>query len=115
MKKRIIIGLSLFAGILAGMAACNKKLPQSQSQGTVLQSNYYQNPAEALNGIVAAYNPLSWTTVSSYCPKMVIFNAGIGRLLFRRRRNLGQSGHPGHQYLYVGGCYAQCSTGPLEP
>jgi len=75
MKKRIIIGLSLFAGILLGMAACKKSFLNPNPQGTVLQSDYYQNPAEALNGIVAAYNPLSWTTVSSYCPKMVIFNA----------------------------------------
>ena len=57
------------------MAACNKSFLNPNPQGTVLQSDYYQNPAEALNGIVAAYNPLSWTTVSSYCPKMVIFNA----------------------------------------
>ena len=75
MKKRIIISFSLFAGILAGMAACNKSFLVPNPQGTVLQSDYYQNPTEALNGIVAAYNPLSWTTVSSYCPKMVIFNA----------------------------------------
>ena len=76
MKNRIIIYCSLFTGLLVGMVACKKSFLTVQPQGTVLQSSYYQNPAEALNGIVAAYNPLAWTTVSSYCPKMVIFNAG---------------------------------------
>ena len=100
---------------------CWEWLPVKESflepnpQGTVLQSDYYQNPTEALNGIVAAYNPLSWTTVSSYCPKMVIFNAASDDTY---SGGGGASDNPGiqaHQYLYADGGYAQCSTGPLEP
>lgn len=37
-----------------------------------MESNYYQSPDEAFAGLVAAYNPLSWTVVSSYAPKMVL-------------------------------------------
>lgn len=75
MKKGLLLYFTLLAGIIGLMVACNKKFLEPTPQGTVLQSNYYQNPQEALNGIVAAYNPLSWTTISSYCPTMVIFNA----------------------------------------
>jgi hypothetical protein len=48
MKKRIIIGLSLFAGILLGMAACKKSFLNPNPQGTVLQSDYYQNPSRGI-------------------------------------------------------------------
>jgi starch-binding outer membrane protein, SusD/RagB family len=75
MKKRFLLYCFLFLSALVVMVACSKKYLEPNPQGTVLQSDYYENPAEALNGVVAAYNPLSWTTVSSYCPKMVIFNA----------------------------------------
>jgi hypothetical protein len=75
MKKRSLLYSFLFLSMLVFMLACSKKFLEPTPQGTVLQSDYYQNPTEALNGVVAAYNPLSWTTVSSYCPEMVIFNA----------------------------------------
>jgi starch-binding outer membrane protein, SusD/RagB family len=75
MKNRIIIYCSLFTGILIAVAACKKSFLTVQPQGTLFQSNYYQNPTEAFDGVIAAYNPLAWTVVSSYCPKMVLFNA----------------------------------------
>jgi starch-binding outer membrane protein, SusD/RagB family len=75
MKKRLIIYCSLFAGTLLGFGACKKSFLTVAPQGTVLQSSYYQTPAEAFDGIVAAYNPLAWTIVGYYCPKMIIFNA----------------------------------------
>jgi hypothetical protein len=75
MKTKLCLYFTLFAAMLGLMLACNKKFLEPAPQGTVLQSTYYRNPSEALNGVVAAYNPLTWTTVSSYCPKMVIFNA----------------------------------------
>lgn len=37
-----------------------------------MEDDYYQTPDEAFAGLVAAYNPLSWTVVSSYAPKMVL-------------------------------------------
>lgn len=74
MKNRIIIYCSLLTGTLVGAAACKKSFLTVQPQGTVFQSNYYQNPSEAFDGVVAAYNPLAFTTISSYCPKMVIWN-----------------------------------------
>ncbi|HEV3411649.1 MAG TPA: RagB/SusD family nutrient uptake outer membrane protein [Puia sp.] len=75
MKTKFIKYSSFFLITLVLMVACSKKFLEPSPQGTVLQSTYYQNPAEALDGVVAAYNPLAWTTLSSYCPKMVIFNA----------------------------------------
>ena len=74
MKKRTIIYLSLFAGTALAVAACKKSFLDVKPQGTTLESNYYQSPADAFAAVVAAYNPLSWTTVSSYCPKMVLLN-----------------------------------------
>src|SRR5258708_7200667 len=74
MKKRTFIYLSLFAGSILGGAACEKSFLEVRPQGTTLESNYYQNPADALAGLVAAYNPLSWSTVSSWCPKTVVLN-----------------------------------------
>jgi hypothetical protein len=74
MKKRTIIYLSLFAGTGLAVAACKKSFLDVKPQGTTLESNYYQSPADAFAAVVAAYNPLSWTTVSSYCPKTVLLN-----------------------------------------
>jgi hypothetical protein len=74
MKKTTIIYLSLFAGAALAVAACKKSFLDVKPQGTTLESNFYQSPSDAFAAVVAAYNPLSWTTVSSYCPKMVLLN-----------------------------------------
>jgi len=75
MKKSTVIYLSILTGVTAlGVAACKKSFLDVKPQGTQLESNYYQSPADAFAALVAAYNPLSWTTVSSYCPKTVLLN-----------------------------------------
>ncbi len=74
MKKRTIIYLSILTGTALGIAACKKSFLDVKPQGTQLESNYYQSPADAFAAVVAAYNPLSWTTVSSYCPTQVLMN-----------------------------------------
>ena len=73
MKKTTLLYCSLFAGVVLGFFACKKSFLNVSPEGTVLESDYYQTPDEAFSGLVAAYNPLSWTVVSSYAPKMVLF------------------------------------------
>ncbi|HLZ87623.1 MAG TPA: RagB/SusD family nutrient uptake outer membrane protein, partial [Puia sp.] len=72
MKRTNLLYYALLAGVLLGYAACKKSFLTAQPEGTQLESNYYQSPDEAFAGLVAAYNPLSWTVVSSYAPKMVL-------------------------------------------
>ena len=74
MKKTTFLYCSLFAGLLLGAGACKKSFLNVSPEGTTLEDNYYQTPAEAFAGLVAAYNPLSWTVVSSYAPKMVLLS-----------------------------------------
>jgi hypothetical protein len=73
MKCKPFIYLSIFAGNLLGLTACKKSFLDVSPQGQTLESNYYQSPDQALAGLVAAYNPLAWTTVSSYCGKELLF------------------------------------------
>ena len=72
MKKTTLLYYSLFAALLLGAWACKKSFLEANPEGTTLEDNYYQTPDEAFAGLVAAYNPLSWTVVSSYAPKMVL-------------------------------------------
>src|ERR1700754_4750931 len=72
MKKATFLYLSLLATCAIGGSSCKKSFLNVKPEGTQLESNYYQTPDEAFSGVVAAYNPLSWTVVSSYAPKMVL-------------------------------------------
>ena len=72
MKRTTLLYCSIFAGIVLGVGACKKSFLNVSPEGTVLETDYYQTPDEAFSGLVAAYNPLSWTVVSSYAPKQVL-------------------------------------------
>jgi hypothetical protein len=72
MKRTNLLYCSILAGVVIGTGACKKSFLDVKPQGTQLESDYYQTPDEAFAGLVAAYNPLSWTVVSSYAPKMVL-------------------------------------------
>ena len=74
MKSKLFLYVSILAGGALFLSACKKSFLDAKPLGTSLEANYYQNPDEAFAGLVAAYNPLSWTVVSSYCPKMVVLN-----------------------------------------
>ena len=54
-----------------GGTACKKSFLNAKPEGTILESDYYQTPDEAKAGLIAAYNPLGWTVVSSYSPLTV--------------------------------------------
>ncbi len=72
MKSTTLLYSALFTGLVLGVGACKKSFLNVSPEGTVLESDYYQTPDEAFSGLIAAYNPLSWTVVSSYAPKMVL-------------------------------------------
>jgi len=74
MKKAKSLYCLLAAGLVLGAASCKKSFLDVKAEGTALESVYYSTPAEAFSGLVAAYNPLSWTVVSSYAPKMVLLS-----------------------------------------
>lgn len=74
MKRTTLLYCSVFAGLLFGAGACKKSFLVAQPEGQAVESDYYQTPDEAFAGLVAAYNPLSWTVVSSYAPKMVLLS-----------------------------------------
>ncbi|HXB95322.1 MAG TPA: hypothetical protein VNU70_09195, partial [Puia sp.] len=72
MKRTTLLYCLLLAGVVVYLASCKKSFLNANPEGTQLESDYYQTPDEAFAGLVAAYNPLSWTVVSSYAPKMVL-------------------------------------------
>ncbi len=73
MKKSFLLYSLIITGCLAG-SSCKKSFLAVSPEGTQLESNYYQTPDEAFSGLVSAYNPLSWTVVSSYAPKMLLLS-----------------------------------------
>jgi len=75
MKTTSYLYLLFFAGCLLSVISCKKSFLNVNAEGTTLESNYYSSPDEAFAGLVAAYNPLAWTVVSSYAPKMVLLSA----------------------------------------
>jgi hypothetical protein len=74
MNRTTIIYFAFVTGVTIGATGCKKSFLDVKPQGTQLESDYYQTPDEAFAGLVAAYNPLSWTVVSSYAPKMVLLS-----------------------------------------
>jgi hypothetical protein len=42
------------------LTSCKKDFLEVDPRGTQIESNYYKNPAEAFNGLIAAYDPLGW-------------------------------------------------------
>jgi len=74
MKTKIFFYMTAVAAMSLSNTACKKSFLDVQPKGTTLEGNYYQDPGEAYAGLVAAYNPLGWTVVGTYCPKMVVMN-----------------------------------------
>ncbi|WP_346239294.1 RagB/SusD family nutrient uptake outer membrane protein [Niabella insulamsoli] len=72
MKNIYVLILATF--MLFG-AACNKSFLEVDPKALQIEENYYKNPQEAFNGLVAAYDPLSWEGVSQYA-NFVVFVAG---------------------------------------
>jgi starch-binding outer membrane protein, SusD/RagB family len=68
MKKQIII-----IATIIGTMSCTKDIIDLQPKGTVLESNFYKTEAELFQGLVAAYDPLGFST--NWTMKMGLLNA----------------------------------------
>lgn len=78
MKKKNIAYLLICAGSLQFFAACKKSFLETTPDGIILESNYYQNPTQAMSGLTAAYNPLAWEaggTDNTYISKLGPLNS----------------------------------------
>jgi hypothetical protein len=60
MKKTTIKYIAALALGLPVFSACQHEFLEVDPRATQIESNYYKNPAEVFNGLVAAYDPLSW-------------------------------------------------------
>ncbi|MCX2739989.1 RagB/SusD family nutrient uptake outer membrane protein [Pontibacter anaerobius] len=65
MKKQFIYA-AVFALALPLFSACEDDFLDVDPEGTILESEYYKNPAEAYTGLVAAYDPLGWEAGDTY-------------------------------------------------
>lgn len=73
MKNNIKIW-SLFLTALVLFTACSDEFLEVEPTGRALEDNYYRNAEEAYNGLVAAYDPVGWSS-GDYVTKMFAMNA----------------------------------------
>jgi len=72
------IAISLI-GVVGVVASCKKSFLELQPKGEFLGSNFYANPSQALEGVVAAYDPLVTETGgidNTYSDPLGALNAG---------------------------------------
>jgi hypothetical protein len=78
-RKHIKYAAVTFIGLGVGMiASCKKSFLEVNPKGEALESDYYQTPDEAYNGLVAAYAPLNTETGGSdntYCDPLGELNS----------------------------------------
>lgn len=73
------VSLLAIAGAPFLMTSCSKSFLNATPKGEVLQSNFYQSPADALQALTAAYNPAGWEVGGSdntYIDKLLSLDAG---------------------------------------
>lgn len=61
--------------ITAGFISCGESFLDVDPRATQIESNYYRNPQEVFNGLVAAYDPMGWEGKGTY-GNFVSFVAG---------------------------------------
>ncbi|WP_373511498.1 RagB/SusD family nutrient uptake outer membrane protein [Persicitalea sp.] len=66
MKKQQIIYTALLATSLQLFSSCQESFLEVDSKATQVETNYYKNPEEVFNGLVAAYDPMSWEGTGQY-------------------------------------------------
>lgn len=74
-KESIKYIMPLFFGMILFNSCTKEFLEVSPVGGTKLESNYYQNPSEVFNGLIAAYDPLGSETGATYSSKLGLLNA----------------------------------------
>lgn len=72
MKQILIV---LIPGLVLFTTACKKDFLDVDPKALQIEETYYKNAQEAFNGLVAAYDPLSWEGVSQYA-NFAVFVAG---------------------------------------
>jgi starch-binding outer membrane protein, SusD/RagB family len=71
--KRLRYTTGLLIAFFMAMTSCSKDIIDLQPRGTVLESNFYKTEAELFQGLVAAYDPLGFST--GFTMKMGLLNA----------------------------------------
>lgn len=74
MKRNKIYGALLLLSAIT-IASCSKSFLEPAPKGQLLESNYYTTPAQAFNGLVAAYAPMQVSYHEGYCPSEGLANA----------------------------------------
>ncbi|MEO6000408.1 MAG: RagB/SusD family nutrient uptake outer membrane protein [Chitinophagaceae bacterium] len=60
MKTKNIRYITIVLLALQGIPSCKQEFLEADPKATQVETNYYKNPAEAYNGLVAAYDPVGW-------------------------------------------------------
>jgi len=66
MKKQHILYTALLAASLPLLTSCQENFLEVDAKATQVETNYYKNPEEVFNGLVAAYDPMSWEGTVQY-------------------------------------------------
>ncbi|WP_422004621.1 hypothetical protein [Roseivirga pacifica] len=66
---------SLLVAACVFFTACSDEFLEVEPKGRSLEDNYYKNAEEAYNGLVAAYDPIGWSS-GDYITKLFSTNAG---------------------------------------
>ncbi len=74
MMKRYLVPAAAFLA-LPGFFSCSESFLDVDPRATQVESNYYRNPGEVFNGVVAAYDPMGWEGRGQY-GNFVSFVAG---------------------------------------
>ena len=61
MKMQQIKYIAIVTVGLQMLSSCSKDFLEVDPKATQVESNYFKNPEEAYNGLVAAYDPMGWT------------------------------------------------------
>ncbi len=60
MKTADIKYIAIFSLVITFSPSCKQEFLEAEPKATQVETNYYRNPSEAYNGLVAAYDPLGW-------------------------------------------------------
>jgi hypothetical protein len=75
MKRTHLKYLALATLSLQLLGGCKKDFLELQPRGTDLETNYYQNPAQAFAGLVSVYDPLGMEAAGTYANRLGPLNA----------------------------------------
>src|SRR3954451_12942191 len=65
MNNSYIKYTAFFALGVSLILSCKKSFLEVDQKATQVETNYYRNPSEAFNGLIAAYDPIGWEGATS--------------------------------------------------